>query len=90
MRLQTPRRLEPLFGVTPRPSRIDTLKRRETKGRRVFGRRGSWRSKCMRGGRKPNDWIGRPRRGEKSREHRLVPVLNGKGFEYGLWVGAKL
>jgi hypothetical protein len=66
MRLQTSRRLEPVFGVAPRPSRIDTLKCREAKRRRVFGRRGSRPSKHMRGGRKPNGWIGKPRRGKRS------------------------
>jgi hypothetical protein len=31
----------------------------------------------MRGGRKPNGWIGRPQRGKRSREHRLEFPLNG-------------
>jgi hypothetical protein len=76
-RLQTSRRLEPVFGAAPRSSRIDTLKCRETMGRRVSGRDGSWRSKHMRGGRKPNGWIGKPRRGKRSREHRLGRGPNG-------------
>jgi len=53
-RLQTSRGLAPLFGVALRPSRIDTLKRRDSTGQRVFGRRETWTSKRMRGGRKPN------------------------------------
>jgi hypothetical protein len=64
--LQTPRRLESVFGATPRPNRIDTLKCREATGRRVFGRDGSRGSKHMRGGRKPNGWIGKPRWGKRS------------------------
>jgi hypothetical protein len=90
MRLQTPRRLELVFGAAPRSSRIDTLKCREAKRRGVFGRRGSWSSKHMRGGRKPNGWISKPRRGERSREHRLRRVPNGTRFEYGLFAGVKL
>jgi hypothetical protein len=65
-RLQTSRRLEPVFGVAPRPSRIDTLKCRDSTWQRVFGRRAAWPSKHMRGGRKPNGWISKPRRGERS------------------------
>jgi hypothetical protein len=53
--LKTPRGLEPVFGVAPRFSRIDTLKCRETRDRSVFGRSGRGWSKHMRGGRKPND-----------------------------------
>ena len=53
-REKTSRRLELVFGVAPRPSRIDTLKCRETTGQRVFGRRATGMSKHMRGGRKPN------------------------------------
>jgi hypothetical protein len=75
-RLQTPRRLEPVFGVAPRFSRIDTLKCRKAVARGVFGRREPRRSKHMRGGRKPNGWIGRPRRGKRSREHRLERTSN--------------
>jgi hypothetical protein len=44
----------------------------------------------MRGGRKPNGRIGTPRRGERSREHRLERVPNGPRCEYGLSVGATL
>jgi hypothetical protein len=66
MRLQTPRRLEPVFGVAPRPGRIDTLKCRKAMRRRVFGRCGSRLSKRMRGGRKPNGQVGMPRRGKRS------------------------
>jgi hypothetical protein len=54
MRLQTPWGLEPVFGVVPRFSRIDTLKCREPAARLAFGRCESQRSKHMRGGRKPN------------------------------------
>jgi hypothetical protein len=53
-RLQTSRGLKPVFGVAPKPSRIDTLKCRESTGQSVFGRRAAWPSKHMRGGRKPN------------------------------------
>jgi hypothetical protein len=53
-REKTSRRLELVFGVAPRPSRIDTLKCRDSTGQRVFGRRETWPSKHMRGGRKPN------------------------------------
>jgi hypothetical protein len=63
--------------VAPRSGRIDTLKCREATRQRVFGRSGSRPSKHMRGGRKPNDWIGKPRRGERSREHRLGRGPNG-------------
>jgi hypothetical protein len=75
-RLQTSRRLEPVFGVALRLSRIDTLKCRFSTWQRVFGRRASWPSKHMRGGRKPNGWVGKPRRGKRSREHRLLRSPN--------------
>jgi hypothetical protein len=75
-RLQTPRGLESVFGVAPRFGRIDTLKCRKAMRQRVFGRRGNWPSKHMRGGLLPNGRTGRPRRGQRSREHRLDSVPN--------------
>jgi hypothetical protein len=90
MRLQTPRRLESVFGVAPRFGRIDTLKCRRATSQNVFGRGGFWPSKHMRGGRKPNDRIGIPRRGRRSGEHRLGRVPNGARSGYGRSVGATL
>jgi hypothetical protein len=52
--------------VAPKPDRIDTLKRRKTEGERIFGYRRPRRSKRKRGGRKPNDRAGEPRRGRRS------------------------
>jgi hypothetical protein len=74
--LRTPRRLEPVFGVAPRSNRIDTLKCGKAPGRSFFGSRGSRPSKHMRGGRKPNDSIGTPRRGKRSGEQRLPRPFN--------------
>jgi hypothetical protein len=65
-RLQTPRRLEPVFGAAPKPDRIDTLKCRNAISRSTM-RCVGWRpSKHMRGGRKPNGQAHRPRRGKRS------------------------
>jgi hypothetical protein len=75
-RLQTPRRLAPLFGAVPRFDRIDTLKCRKAMRQSFFGCCGSRLSKHMRGGLRPNGRIGKPRRGKRSREHRLVRVPN--------------
>jgi hypothetical protein len=57
-RLQTPGRLEPVYGVAPRFIRIDTLKCGEVTGRLVFGHVETGLSKHMRGGREPRrmDW----------------------------------
>jgi len=54
-RLETPGRLEPVYGVAPRLTRIDTLKCGEATARCVFGRGGLRWSKHTRGGRKPNE-----------------------------------
>jgi hypothetical protein len=54
----------------------DTLKCREVARSSVFGRSHRRRSKHMRGGPRPNDRIGTPRRGRRSREHRLGCALN--------------
>lgn len=66
MRWKTSGRLEDLFGDALRVSRIDTLKRGQAADFWAFSSEGGRRrsgGKRMRGGRKPNDWSGKPRRG---------------------------
>jgi hypothetical protein len=75
--LKTPRGLKLLLGVVSRFGRIETLKWGEAEGRNVARRENPRWSKHKRGERKPNDRAGVPRRGERSREHRLVRVPNG-------------
>ena len=50
-RLETPGRLEPVYGAVPRFIRIDTLKCGDITRQRVFGHGESGLSKHMRGGR---------------------------------------
>ena len=64
-RLQTPRRLEPVYGVAPRFIRIDTLKCGDTAKQSVFGRGGARLNKHMRGGRKPKRMNWQTSEGEK-------------------------
>jgi hypothetical protein len=90
MRLETPRGLEPLFGVAPGFGRIDTLRCSEARSRGVFGGRDFEPNKHERGGREPNGRAGRPRRGKRSGEHRLDRNPNRMRNECGRSVGAKL
>jgi hypothetical protein len=60
----------PTHGVGPRLGRIDTLKCRQGRSG-SFAPPGSALVKRKRGGRLPNDRAGEPRRGRRSREHRL-------------------
>jgi hypothetical protein len=53
-RSKTRRGLEPVFGVAPRFSRIDTLKSGDVEDRGAFGCSGFRGIKLMRGGREPN------------------------------------
>jgi hypothetical protein len=75
-RYETPGRLELVYGAAPRFIRIETLKCGDTASQSVFGRCETRSSKHTRGGREPNGWIGKPRRGRRSREHRLERSSN--------------
>jgi hypothetical protein len=55
---------------------FDTLKCREAARNAVFGRSHRRGSKHTRGGLRPDDRIGTPRRGRRSREHRLGCASN--------------